>query len=62
MILKEQLIESNSEEAISYRNIHRPKVDKLFIIKLKSKGVKRKKFDELARQMWRKIIQHSNTL
>lgn len=62
MIKTEQRIESRTLEAHAYRNMHRPKVDKFFMIKYKSTGIKKKKFDRLARQLWRKIIMHSNTL
>lgn len=62
MIKKEIKISSWSLKANAHRNIHRPKVDKFFMIKAKSTGKKRKKFDFLARQLWRKIIIDSNKL
>jgi len=61
-ILKEQRIISRTLEAIAYRNIHRPKVDKLFILKLKNTKARRLKFDRLARQLWREVIAKSNKL
>jgi len=62
-ILKEQLIISKSPEAIAYRNIHRPKVDKYFSFKMKAPNSDRKRYyDNKARQLWRKIIRTSNTL
>lgn len=62
-ILKEQKIDNLSPEAIAYRNMHRPKVDKLFNNKNKTNVEKRRKyFDNKARQLWRRIIKESNSL
>ncbi len=60
--LKEQKIESQSSEAIAYRNIHRTKVDKLFNKKYNATGNRKNIFDRKARQLWRRIIKHSNIL
>ena len=61
--IKEQKIISNTPEAIAYRNMNRPRVDKFFRIKYKSKTKeKTKKFDNLARQTWREIIIVSNKM
>lgn len=62
MIKKEVKITSFSPKANYYRNVHRSKVDKFFVIKMKSTGKKRKKFDYIARQLWRKIVIESNKL
>ena len=62
-MLKEQKIENNSPEAIAYRNMHRPRVDRLFAIKYSKKKRKdRKRLDFAARQLWRKIIKKSNEM
>jgi hypothetical protein len=61
-ILEEQELTSTTPQAHYYRNVNRPRVDKLFKLKEKSSGKKKKHFDFLARQLWRKIILHSNTL
>ena len=61
-ILPKQAIESFSIAANVYRNLNRPKVDKLFEIKASSRGKRRRKFDFLARQTWRKIVKKANTL
>ena len=59
---KKVKITSWSPEANAYRNVHRERVDKFFLIKIKSRGKKRQKFDNLARQLWRQIIIASNKL
>ena len=62
-MLKDEIkITSFTVDANIYRNKHRPKVDKFFLIKKRSKGKKAKKFDYLARQLWRKIIIAANKL
>ena len=61
--LKEQKITSFSPEANAHRNMRRPKVDKLFSIKNSKKKKKdRMKFDMIARQLWRRIVQEANKL
>jgi hypothetical protein len=61
-VLPEQTVTSFTPEANAYRNIHRPIVDKLFLIKSRSKGNLKKKLDFKARQLWRTIIIHANKL
>jgi hypothetical protein len=62
-MIKEQRIESQSPEAIAYRNMNRVIVNKLFTRKDNEKNKKNKsELDYKARQLWRKIIIHSNTL
>jgi hypothetical protein len=74
-ILKEQIIESETLQAIAYRNIHRTKVDKIFGKKYNLPKYNKKDpannlmirkrmraIDQKARQLWRQIIKHSNTL
>lgn len=62
VIKKPIKITSFSYSANFYRNAQRTKVDKLFNVKNNSKGEKRRKFDFLARQLWRNIILRANTL
>ena len=52
----------DNPKANAYRNMRRSKVDKFFSIKSISRGKKRKKFDFLARQLWRKTILQSNKI
>lgn len=62
-MLKKQKIISHSLRAVAYRNIRRPEVDKLFNIKyMKRKDRDIRRFDYLARKLWREIIKESNKL
>lgn len=61
--LPEQKITNYSIAATVYRNINRPLVDKLFLIKEKTSNPQKKRsLDYKARQIWRSVIKHSNTL
>ena len=62
-MLKKQKIISQSFQAIAYRNIRRPEVDKLLELKYtKKKREQQKELDRAARQLWREIILKSNKL
>lgn len=65
MKTEEVKITSMSQEAIKYRNMRRPEVDRLFTFKemaLKKKPRKAEKLDAKARQLWREVITISNSL
>lgn len=60
---QEVKITSFSPEANYYRNKRRSKVDKLFYLKNAQRDNKlKRKFDYLARQLWRDIVTKANKL